>query len=79
MKVLYVLKHIKEGKEWRSKGRDVWWGLIEAGGQDGSLDSPGKGEPQEVGIMYLKLLQEPKQEIIALSSKCKCQYCKNGW
>jgi len=28
-----------------NKGRGVWWRLAGAGGQDGSFDSFGKGEP----------------------------------
>jgi len=32
---------------------DAWWELAGAGGQDGSFDSPGQGEPYNVGITYL--------------------------
>jgi len=28
-----------------NKGRDAWWRLARAGGQDGCFDSPKKGEP----------------------------------
>ena len=54
-----ILKHLERRNQWRSKGgkgRDAWWELAGAGGQNGSVDSPGKGEPQDVGIMYLILL-----------------------
>jgi len=46
-----ILKHLERRNQWRSKGgkgRDAWWELAGAGGQNGSFDSPGKGEPQDV-------------------------------
>jgi len=56
MKVVCILKHIERRNQWRSKGEqggDAWWRLAGAGGQDGSFDSPGQGEPYNVGITYL--------------------------
>jgi len=46
-----LLKHLERKnkvEKQRGQGRDAWWELAGAGGQDGSFDSPGKGEPQDV-------------------------------
>ena len=45
MKVVCILERRMSGEAKGNKGRDVWWRLAGAGGQDGSFDSPGKGEP----------------------------------
>jgi len=59
MKVVCILKHIEgeiSGEAKGNKGRDAWWRLAGAGGQDGSFDSPGQGEPYNVGITYYESL-----------------------
>jgi len=71
MKVVCILNYIKGGKKQRSKGGQgydgrmtVWTHLAKEG-------------PQEVGIMYQKLLEVLKQQAISPSNKYRCQYCKN--
>jgi hypothetical protein len=54
------------------------WGAAGGGEQGGSWDSPGKGEPQKVQVMYYPLLGGPKREVIAPQSKWGCQYCQRG-
>ena len=51
MKVVCILKHIERRNQWRSKGgqgEGCMVGTCRVGGQDGSFDSPGKREPQNV-------------------------------
>jgi len=53
---LYIKTYRKEKsveKQRGTRGGDAWWRLAGAGGQDGSFDSPGQGEPYNVGITYL--------------------------